>query len=109
MKTIQRTFAYGDRIYARLVLNGRKVTEFIVERVSDMTELIGELRHRTRRFSGLAQLYVRNMSRGWSIERPFMLYADSYPGSGRTTSARRAIGRVREPQARRMAFPWETH
>lgn len=74
--------AYGDRIYARLSMRGKQIVEFMIEKVSDMTELIGELRAYARKYRGLCKLYVRNMSRGWSIERPLMLYAERYPSAG---------------------------
>ena len=71
-----RSICYGDRLYARLVMGGRTVVEFMISRVSDFSELLGELRRQTR---GLARLYVRNVSRGWSMERPLMLYRDAFP------------------------------
>ncbi len=70
--------AYGDRVYARLCLNGEKIAEFMTDRVAGMAELLGELRTRTRSLRGLCRLYVRNYSRGWSSERPLMLYASAY-------------------------------
>ena len=53
--------------------------------VNDLTELWGELRRKCRGISGLAKLYLRNASRGWSIERPMMIYPQ-----GRRTSSHRA-------------------
>ncbi len=69
-----REICYGDKIFARLVLNGRIIVEFMMNRVSDMTEIFGELRGYCREYRGLARLYLRNMSRGWSVEKPLMLY-----------------------------------
>ena len=71
--------AYGDRIYARLCLDGEDIIEFMNQQVSSMTELIGELRALTRECYGLCKLYVRNMTRGWAVERPLMIYAERYP------------------------------
>jgi hypothetical protein len=51
----------------------------MISRVSDFSELLGELRRQTRGCRGLARLYVRNVSRGWSMERPLMLYRDAFP------------------------------
>ena len=65
---------YGDRIFARLTMGRRTVVEFMVNRVGDMGELVGELRRIVAGVRGLATLYVRNQSRGWSEERPVMLY-----------------------------------
>lgn len=70
----QRIFIPGDRVLARLSLNGRVVAEFVSDRLSDMSQLLNAVRYRTRALRGLAQLYVRNLTRGWSEERPLMLY-----------------------------------
>ena len=58
---------YGDRLFARLVMHGRTVVEFMVNSVNDLTELWGELRRQCRGMRGLAKLYLRNASRGWSM------------------------------------------
>lgn len=97
-----RPMKYGDRIFVRLVMGRRTVAEFELSNVNDYTELLGELRYRTQGLDGLAQLYVRNMTRGWSQERPMRLYADM----------RRPMRRTQRPvatQTRRMLCPWETH
>lgn len=78
MKKKEYRLAMGDRIYAMLSVNGRKIAEFTLDRVADMTQLIGEMRNYARRYSGLVQVYVRNMTRGWSFNRPLMLYNDVY-------------------------------
>lgn len=70
----ERIFIPGDRILARLSLNGRVVAEFVSDRLSDMSQLLNAVRGRTRTLRGLAQLYVRNLTRGWAEERPLMLY-----------------------------------
>lgn len=78
MKKKEYILTLGDRVYAMLSVNGRKIAEFTLDRVSDMTELIGEMRNCAQRYSGLVQVYVRNMTRGWSFTRPLMLYTDVY-------------------------------
>ena len=69
-----RPICYGDRLFARLVMHGRTVVELTVNSVNDLSELWGELRRHCRGIRGLAKLYLRNASRGWSMERPMMLY-----------------------------------
>lgn len=69
-----RPISLGDRIFARLVLRGKTLVEFMINSVGDLTELLGVLRSHCRGTRGLARLYLRNMSRGWSLERPMMLY-----------------------------------
>ena len=74
-----RHICYGDRILVRLVraqAGGRTLAEFYLSEVNDMSEIYGELRHYTRGLRGLTRLYIRNMTRGWSMEKPFMLYAE---------------------------------
>lgn len=98
---------FGDRIFARLSMGGKTIVEFMISRVADMSELLGELRHLTHGKRGLAKLYIRNQSRGWSLERPLMLYAPTMPnaffGSYRMTHEETPA------PARHMPFPWETH
>lgn len=100
-----RHIKYGDRIFARVVMRGRTIVEFMIASVNDLTELFGELRRHARGVRGLASLYVRNVSRGWSFERPLMLYNDVSPRSY-GYSAPAATSRN---DGRRMLFPWETH
>ena len=102
---------YGDRLMARVVLGGRTVVEFIVNQVSDLSDLYGELRKKTLGLCGLVSLYVRNFTRGWSFERPWMLYPASKPGSSSVSSSAAFPSDVPEPEHRasRMLFPWETH
>ncbi len=103
-----RPISYGDRLYVRLVMGGRTVVEFMISRVNDYSELLGELRRQTRGCRGWARLYVRNVSRGWSMERPLMLYRDAFspqPAMSRPTPAVRASA----GRAVQMAFPWDVH
>lgn len=74
-----KQITFGDRIYVRLSSNGSKITEFVVDCVSDMTELIVRVRSFSTKFNGLANLLIRNMTRGWIIERPLMLYSAIVP------------------------------
>lgn len=79
-------FAFGDRVQARLILNGRIVADFITDRIADMTELLNAVRFRTRELRGLAQLYIRNLTRGWVEERPLMLYSRDLTASSYSAS-----------------------
>lgn len=67
---------YGDRLFARLVMHGRTVMEFMMNSVNDLTELWGEVRRKCRGIKGLVRLYLRNASRGWSMVRPLMIYPE---------------------------------
>lgn len=75
-----RSISYGDRIHVQLVriqAGRRVIADFVLTNVKDLSEVYGELRYHTRGVAGLATLYVRNITRGWSFSRPFMLYAES--------------------------------
>jgi len=109
----RKKIEFGDRIFARLMMNGRTVVEFMISSVSDMTELIGELRHLTRGARGLAKLYIRNQTKGWSHERPLMLYAPEHPSNPLLSQPGHEAPYIDSTSymnsAQRMAFPWETH
>lgn len=108
MNTRKHIMAYGDRIYARLCLNGKQILEFMLERVADFTQLLGELRAHTRQYRGLCRLYVRNFSRGWSFERPLMLYSDLSPHSHSFVSEN-IFAEEDSNNKQRPIMPWETH
>lgn len=96
---------YGDRIFIRLEVPYGRGMNFCTEEVSDMTEVLGVVRERTRGMQGLYKLVVRNATEGWSLERPLKLYPSRF--------APRGLGNVRihEPapasQTPRMLMPWE--
>ena len=56
----------GDELHVRL-------------RFADRTELVGEVRQAARRKRGLVTMSVRNASRGWTLEKPLMLYGEHMP------------------------------
>lgn len=77
-----RTVRYGDHIFVRVTDMQRgqsEAAEFELHTVADMSEIYGELRHRTHGLRGLMRLYVRNATRGWSFEQPFKLYGPARP------------------------------
>lgn len=79
MKRMNHKIEYGDKIFARLTIGQRIITEFMINRVADLSELIAEMRYVTRGIRGLATLHIRNQSKGWSAERPLMLYTPRIP------------------------------
>lgn len=105
----------GDRIFARLTMGGKTIVEFMINTVADMTQLISELRHTTSGKHGLAMLYIRNQSRGWSRERPLMLYsAQSGRKAAPVYASMSPFDRPSDPgsgymQPAHVTFPWETH
>lgn len=99
---------YGDRIFVRLTQGHRVLLEITLTQVNDFTELIGELRHHTRSMRGLCSMYVRNVSRGWSMERPLMLYSSAGLGLNLSAPVNTPV-QIPPRTSSRMLKPWETH
>lgn len=114
-----RPLRYGDRIHVQLVRvqpGQRVIADFILAEVNDLSEVYGELRHYTRGLSGLSTLYVRNLTRGWSFAKPFMLYAEAarpaasltrpvaQPARAQRSCASRPAGRRDIPESVRLLF-----
>lgn len=104
-----RPIRYGDRIFVRLVSvreGWRTLADFSISEVNDLSEIFGELRHYTRGEKGLTRLYIRNATRGWSFEQPFMLYADRHPvpASSVTRTPRQPAGRHEIPESVRLLY-----
>lgn len=69
----------GDELHVRLRFADGNEMSFSCRRASDMAELVGEVRQKARRKRGLVKMSVRNASRGWSLEKPLMLYGETMP------------------------------
>lgn len=115
LEVMRNKIEKGDRIFARLTSGGKTVAEFMTNQASGMSDIIGELRHVTYGRRGLCKLYVRNHSKGWSQERPMMLYSPE-------TEIRESADRLAEVRLQSVSasaamlisrphtiFPWETH
>lgn len=82
MNRNRQIFRYGDQVFARLLVNGKNFMEFMVDKVSDMSDLLKVVRRVTKtKCCGLVKLYVRNLSRGWSMERTLVLDAGIHTDS----------------------------
>lgn len=92
--------AYGDRMFIRVSMRGSAILETYMDRINGYSELIGAVREQMHGASGLAKVWIRNHTRGWSIEKPLMFYAPT-----RNPSAVRSACR----DDHRMLSPWETH
>lgn len=105
----QRTISLGDRVFVRLTMTTGERFEFYTTNCNGLSEVIGELRYRTRKLRGLGKVWIRNMSCGWATERPIKLYGSIWrpatvagqPGTFRLSSAP-------VPAVRNLG-PWETH
>lgn len=126
-----RKMIKGDRMCVRMLFSNGQSSAFISSEVSDMTELLAQVRRHCHGRRGLMRLFIRNASRGWSFERPMMLYSEdeertmrlkhennrylnsrrAYMGSTPISGhASVAVGPVASSNARpRMLMPWETH
>lgn len=105
-----RPIRYGDRIFVRVTriqYGVKTLAEFTMTEVNDLSEIYGELRHYTRGERGLTRLYIRNVTRGWSLEQPFMLYAERRASSPAASVTRpdRQPGALREvPESIRLLY-----
>ncbi len=124
-----KAITLGDKMFARLVLRGKTVLEFIITTVRDLTELYSLLHSKCKGLRGLARLYLRNMSKGWSDVRPLMLYPEErvegkkgvaagkeYTKVMRAYKAQPAThvtfrdttyGRYFSGEVRQLSFPWD--
>lgn len=73
MITCSRQINIEDRIYAKLVLNGETIVEFVRDRINGLSGLVKLLRSLSYSYRGLAKMTIRNISRGWRVERPLLL------------------------------------
>lgn len=100
----------GDRLFARVTRNGITMVELMTDRVGSLTDLLAEVRRSASGKRGLMKLYIRNHSKGWSTERPLMLYAGNAPRTlfGQTVARSESMWQ-RTERPNRMVQPWETH
>lgn len=75
--TALRGIALTDRIYACLTLKGTVLAEFTADRFLSLSSIMTAIRAMVPWAAGLAKLTIRNMTRGWSLNRPMMLYSES--------------------------------
>lgn len=94
-RSVGHRISLNDRIYVKLVLNGVTLIETVCDNIADYTSLLSILREACRRYKGLARMVVRNITRGWSVQRPLLLSTAQYD----------------EPAIRpgHYPMPWQTH
>ncbi len=112
-----------DRIYVRITQDGITRIELSINNAASMTDLIGEIRYAARHIDGLAKMFVRNHTRGWSLEQPIKFYREGTAPRYRYRTSRRnpiemgadyhgVAPRSQRSTVERSAhtiFPWETH
>ena len=101
-----KSISFGDRIFARVTRNGQTIFNFVSEKVSNMADLLSQLRIAMKDIQGLVMIHIRNFNQGWGDERPLMLYTKRANDFNRIT---RNIEEGAAIQPRQMLFPWETH
>ncbi|MCH5241200.1 MAG: hypothetical protein J1F67_02075 [Muribaculaceae bacterium] len=110
-----KSISFGDKIFARVTRNGHTIYNFVSEKVSNMADLLSQIRLAMKDIHGLVMIHIRNFNQGWGDERPLMLYArkvrnysfikqDLYDAP-RQDSFNAAV----QAPERKMLFPWETH
>lgn len=108
MNKTKKSISLGDKIFARVTRNGRTILDFVTERVSNMSELISELRAAMKDIHGLVMIHIRNYHQGWGEDRPLMLYAQRVQGYLVGHQPNQGI-ETSKTTGRTMFFPWETH
>lgn len=103
-----KSISLGDRIFARVTLNGRTIYNYVTEKVANMSQLISELRLAMKDIQGLVILHIRNYHQGWGVERPLMLYSEKMTNYAVYNNNLGIVNQVSE-EKRQMFFPWETH
>ena len=106
MNKKEKSINFGDRIFARVTRDGQTVYNFVSEKVSNMADLVAQLRRAMKDIHGLVMIHIRNYNRGWGIERPLMLYASESIAPNISPLARKV---TKPSMQRQMLFPWETH
>lgn len=102
-----KSITFGDKIFARVTRNGKTIYNFMSEKVSNMAQLISELRFAIKDVHGLVMIHIRNYNQGWGDERPLMLYA---PRTSQSTFPSIQTDKPEKQNiSQRMLFPWETH
>lgn len=102
-----KSISFGDKIFARVTRNGQTIYNFVSEKVSNMADLLSQLRSAMRDIQGLVMIHIRNYNQGWGDERPLMLYARKVRSY--SAPSQNVYSVVTETPARKMLFPWETH
>ena len=69
----QRVIEYGDRIFARVMKNGRTILDFMTENVSNMSELIERLQSEMVGSRGMVMVQIRNYHQGWGARKWMMV------------------------------------
>lgn len=72
----KKSISIGDSVYVCVKQSGCKIFERVFQKVGSLTDLISGVRKLMRSYSGLVKIYIRNMTRGWSEERPLMFYGN---------------------------------
>lgn len=108
MNRRKKTISFGDKIFARVTLNGQTIFNYVSEKIANMAQLISELRFAMKDVQGLVMIHIRNYHQGWGEDRPLMLYAERIRNYGSVYEESLKDQPVEQP-TRRMLFPWETH
>lgn len=105
-----KTITFGDKIFTRVTRNGQTIYNFVSEKVSNMADLLSQVRRAVKDIHGLVMLHIRNYNQGWGDERPLMLYAPKTSHFVTLSSDKISpAATLKEPVRKSMFFPWETH
>ncbi len=63
----------NDSVHATITLGGKTIVRLTEAGFESMEDLLKKLRTLTTHYFGLANIYVRNCSQGWSTHYPILL------------------------------------
>ena len=64
----QKTISREDNIFATIVINGKTIHTIASKNFSSINEVMNMATSQCERVRGLAHLYIRNQSQGWSMD-----------------------------------------
>lgn len=59
----------GDEVYATLSVAGNTMVELQKVEAASIDEIMQKLRKTASLYTGLAKVYIRNRTRGWSVQK----------------------------------------
>lgn len=73
MKIEKGKIEQGDEVYASLSIAGKVIAELKETDAEKMDDILHKLRTLALRYSGMTRVYIRNHTKGWSLQLPLML------------------------------------
>lgn len=88
MNKTNRQIEWGDKVEAILSKGGKVLARLCFDRFSSMADIIKMLKTMAVGVSGLTQLVVKNLTRGWCYSDPLYLRSSSLLSISSLTTSR---------------------